>query len=260
MTTQPILDVVLRTCSRIHALSQRPRMAGLQKFDVVHRCLRSLGRSMTRVPGHQELLRLTVVDDASDREHVATWKALLRDLRLTANWVETDSRSGGSSFRTAIEAARAVQPNAVYFVEDDYLHYPEAIVRLLHGYAVLRGVTSQGEVALTTYDCPDRYIRTPYPSSIWFAGDRYWRTVRHTTGTFMISGKTLERHWELYAKFGQYGIDPSVNEDTTLNRVYSQIPCFSPIPTLSIHMQYQETLPLLLPAGSWRELWDALER
>jgi hypothetical protein len=258
VSRQPILDVVLRTCSRVHALSPRPRMAGLQKVDVVQRCLRSLGRSMTMVPGHQELLRLTVIDDASDPEHVASWQAILRDLGLVATWIRTDSRSGATSFHAAIEAVRSVQPRAVYFVEDDYLHYQAAVERLLQAYDVLQMVTPRGEVAITPYDCPDRYTRTPYPSSIRFAVDRYWRTVRHTTGTFMISGATLQRHWELYTKFGQYGIDPQVNEDTTINLVYSQIPCFSPIPTLAIHLQYQETLPLLLPAGSWRELWDQM--
>lgn len=233
-------------------------MEGLLKCDVTLRCLTSLGKSITRLPGYGSLVRLTVVDDGSDPEHVGAWASVLLRQGIEATWMRVDRLAGQSSFGVAIAAASSTNSSLVYFVEDDYLHFPEAITVLMQGFAVLRSTVPDGQFAMTTYDCPDRYTRPPYQSTIWFAGGRYWRTVRHTTGTFAITGGLLQKYWAMYSKFADYGRDSSVSEDTTINRVYQCVPCFSPIPTLAIHLQYAETLPLLLPEGGWRGLWDSM--
>lgn len=254
----PRVSIVLRTCSRVHSLSHRPRMGGFQKPEVVLRCLRSLGRSMSAVVNFHDYLQLHIVDDASDTADVVTWKRALEQMGVQAEWSRTDSRTGRSSFDVATEIAEAQTADAIYFVEDDYLHYPEALGCVLASFKELQRASANGEIALTTYDCPDRYRRGPYPATIEFAGGRYWRTVRHTTGTFLVSRSTLQRHLGVYQKFGDYGRDPSVCEDTTINTVYRQIPCFSPIPTLTIHLQYDDTLPLMLPRDGWKALWDRM--
>lgn len=250
--------VVLRTCARVHALTPRPRMAGLQKPEVVLRCLRSLLRSIELMPGHQDRVSIHVVDDASDSDCVDSWKREVESRAIEAQWSHIDSRSGDSSFGTAAEVARQSGSEACLFLEDDYLHFPESVPCMLHAYGELRGRAHDGHIALTPYDCPDRYLRTPYPSTIHHSAGRYWRTVRHTTGTFLVSRVVLERFWDVYQRFGDYVRDPTVCEESTINTVYAHIPCFAAVPTLAIHLQYEETVPLLLPSGGWKALWDEM--
>jgi len=231
-------------------------MAGLQKPEVATRCLRSLLRSSDRVLSGAIKVRVHVVDDASPQGVVDEWMREAKRHRVAVEWTRMDGRSGASSFSTAVEIAATSRADLVYFVEDDYLHYPEALECMMSSYAQLRALSPDHIVAMTSYDCPDRYSRPRYPSTIEFAGGRYWRTVRHTTGTFMVAATTLARNPAVYQEFGEYGRRPDVCEDTTLNTVYKQVPCFSPIPSLAIHLQYEDTLPLVLPTGGWLALWE----
>lgn len=249
--------IILRTCARVHALSQLPRLAGIQKPELVLRSLRSLCRSLALDLELLKDLDLHVVDDASDPALVVGWQEEARCAGIPFQWHLVDGRAGSASFDAAIDVALASSCEACYFLEDDYLHFQESIPHLLHGYAQLQTSVVGGEVAITPYDCPDRYLR-PYPSVLQFVGDRYWRTVRHTTGTFLVSRRTLERYLPLYRRFAQYGRQPSVSEDTTINRVYGEMPCYSPIPSLAIHLQYESTIPLMLPHGGWLGLWNSL--
>lgn len=249
--------IVLRTCARVHALSQRPRIAGIQKPELALRSLRSLCRSLTQNISLLQRLELHAIDDASDPLCVARWQEEAARAGLSFQWHMIDSRSGRASFDVAIDVALASACEAVYFLEDDYLHFQESMPCLLLSFEQLKAFGVGGDVALTPYDCPDRYCR-PYPSVLKFVGDRYWRTVRHTTGTFLVTRRILERHLPTYRRFAQYGREPGVSEDATINRVYGEIPCYSPIPSLAIHLQYETTIPLMLPHGGWAGLWNSL--
>lgn len=253
-----MIDIVLRTCSRVHALSHRPRLRGLGKREIVDRCVRSLGRSIATAAGLPDAIRLQVIDDGSPSHEVDAWAATLASHGIDARWTRLEAAEVSRSLQVAFEQARDSRSDLLYFVEDDYLHYPEAIDVLLRSYEQLRRLAPDGQVAITPYDCPDRYLRGVYPTTMEFAAGRYWRTTRHTTGTFMVTRQTFERHLPKYLEFARYGTDPRVNEDTTINLVYRSTPCFSPIPSLAIHLQYEETIPLLLPDGGWQRLWDSV--
>ena len=260
MRTTPRVCVVLRTCARVHSLTPRPRIMSIEKPELILRSLRSFCRSSRTVVGVQDRLELHVVDDASGPELVDLWQMEARNSDLPVQWHRIDSRAGAPSFDAAIDIALCSNCELVYFLEDDYLHYQESVPCLLESHSELRRAVPDGEIALTPYDCPDRYLRPPYPTTLRYAAERYWRTVRHTTGTFLVSKPTLEKHLPLYRRFATYGRDGTVSEDSTINHVYRDVPCYSPIPTLAIHLQYEETIPLVLPPGGWISLWTSLAR
>lgn len=251
-----MIDIILRTCSRVHALSHRPRLNGLGKREIVDRCVRSLGRSITA--SGMTNVRLYVIDDGSPSSDVDAWASTLAQCSIEARWILLEASPVSGSLRAAFDLARESQSELIYFVEDDYLHYPEAIGVMLRSFTQLRGLTPDAQVAITPYDCPDRYQRGVYPTTIEFSSGRYWRTTRHTTGTFMVPRQTFEMHLPRYLDYSRYGSDPGVSEDTSINLVYRNVPCFSPIPSLAIHLQYEDTIPLLLPDGGWQRLWDSV--
>lgn len=211
-----------------------------------------------RGPGRE--VHLHVIDDGSVPGDVDAWQRVLDCEQVAADWTQLAPEQGLPSLRVAFDVARKHCSDAIYFVEDDYLHYPNAIEAMLSGFETLRHLAHDMQVALTPYDCPDRYLRGVYPTTIEFASGRYWRTTRHTTGTFLVTRQTFEEHLQRYIDYSRYGADPSVNEDTTINLVYRTVPCFSPIPSLAIHLQYEETIPLLLPDGGWQKLWESVAR
>jgi hypothetical protein len=71
----------------------------------------------------------------------------------------------------------------VYFVEDDYLHLPNALETLIAAAEELPWAPY-----FTLYDCPDRYTRSDDADGgrarVFIGGRHHWRTVESTTHTF----------------------------------------------------------------------------
>jgi len=256
-TTLTPTDVVLRTCSRVHAVSMRRRLRGIQKAEVVTRCFHSLARSISAVEDHVELVRLHVVDDGSSGEVLQEVQRIARRFNVAYSQLRVAGSGNGASLRTCFQYIMDSGFDEVYLVEDDYLHYPDAVPCLLSARRELKAAFGGQDVVLHPYDCPDRYRGAPSPSLLFFSADRYWRTVQHTTGTFLFTRSILSRFWQTYMAFCDYGLVPGITEDTTINKVYAAVPCLAPIPTLAIHLQYESTIPLVLPGGDWLDVWNA---
>ena len=65
----------------------------------------------------------------------------------------------------------------------------------------------------------------------------------------MMDKATLTKYYAHLARFKDYGKDPAVNEETTVNLIYTEVLCFSPIPSLAEHYQYNETLSSFFCSG-----------
>jgi hypothetical protein len=78
----------------------------------------------------------------------------------------------------------------VYFVEDDYLHLPEAL-----GTLIAAGNELPWAPYFTLYDCPDRYTRSDDADGgrarVFIGGGRHWRTVESTTHTFAARARVI---------------------------------------------------------------------
>jgi hypothetical protein len=248
------IDVLLRTCSRVDSVHGSPRIVDATKDELIASCAASLIRSVERArQAMPELeIAITVVDDHSDPACVDRLKALLTRSAVQWEWLPMLERTGnGASLLTSYERARSSCPDLIYFVEDDYLHFPEAILEMVEFFTAT-SVKLGRDIAVFPCDYADRY-RDPYPSYITLGSARYWRSVAHVTGTLMLSRATLEAHWERFVAFGRYGLDPAVTEDSTINRIFSEVPCFSPMPSLTVHMQGPELMP---PFVDWRSAWE----
>jgi hypothetical protein len=249
----PALDLLFRSCARVYSVHGAARPVEGAKGEILLTCLASLLAS-AKAARHEGPLRLTVLDDHSDAEVLEQVRRLLSQAPFEARLRTIEGTGNGASIEACFRYAKAECPGLIYFVEDDYLHCREAIGALVAAHAECSAGVGR-EVALFPCDHPDRY-RAIYPSSIVFAAGRHWRTVQHTTGTHFISRATLEKHWPLYLRFARYGIDPEVNEDNSINRVYLETPCFSPIPTLAVHLESNG----LSPGVDWKAWWQEARR
>lgn len=248
------LDVLFRSCSRVFTFHGGNRVVDVKKGELTLTCLASLIASAEKLveSDYRGALRLTVLDDRSDESTVRGIRERLERCTFPTEFRVTRETGNGPSLRENYEHARVHCEGLVYFVEDDYLHDRNALVEMVDAFERFRGGFGVDPV-IFPFDSPDRY-RDPYPSVIVRGPLRYWRTVRHTGGTFMVSRRILDAHWERYLEFSQYGIDPSVTEDSTINHIYSEVPCLVPMPSLTVHLHDENSMPPFIP---WQEWWES---
>lgn len=247
--------ILFRSCARVDVFGQdRGRIVDVPKSELVLRCLNALLGSIrhAREHGIDAEITLCVLDDHSDRDTVARMEALLAGAPCRAGLEALDVTGNGPSVGAALNHARAAARDVIYLVEDDYLHDRPAILEMVRSYERIAGVLDR-DVVLFPSDYPDfyRHIR---PAHVVLGSHRHWRRIDSTTGTFVTSRAILAEHWESYIGLARYGEDPAVTEANTINPIYRQVPCFSPLPSLAVHLQHDDTLS---PYVDWREWWEA---
>ncbi len=249
------LDIYLRSCARVEVFAQsRGRFVGAPKCEVVARCLNSLIRSIAyaKAQGLDIPIRLTVLDDHSSEDCVARIKAVLAKASCPTQFRPLQGTGVGASLTEMYRLARDEAKDVMYFTADDFLHEDRAILELVRSYERLAAVLKQDPVLFVS-DYPDRYKHV-YPTHVLLGSHRHWRSIHNTNGADTLSRDILLKYWSLYEAFGRYGVDPSVTEANTIDRIYQEVPCYSPMPSLAVHLQHFDTLS---PYFDWQKWWEA---
>jgi hypothetical protein len=240
-----MLNIILRTCDNIEKFSSHnglPRPYGSKK-DIIKTCLDSLVKSIWYMP-EQDEVKVMIVDDHSSLETTSyLLKVLAEDLPSRGYMYDTIESGNGASLKYCYELAKNIHMSTedlFFFVEDDYLFEESAISECLDIYRKAKQIFHK-DIIVHPVDYPDRY-KNIYQSYIILGENRHWRTIKHTTGTFLVSADVLLKRWTNYMAFTEIGIDPYVTEDTSINKVYEEYPCVSPMPTLAEHYQEPFTL------------------
>jgi hypothetical protein len=201
--------------------------------------------------GQSQEMTLTVIDDHSDPQCLENIKKLLASCRFPHLLKATPGSGNGHSLQCNYEHAKDNCSDLIYFVEDDYLHSPDSIKEMLGGYHQLRRFINH-DLVIFPCDYPSLYAQFN-PSGIVLGENRYWRNINQTTATFLLSKNTFEENWDHYKAMTRYGLDPGISEETTINLVYRKVPCFSPMPSLTVHMAGSETIS---PFVNWTRWWQ----
>ena len=242
------LTIILRTCDRVEKFSRstqedRPRSFG-SKPDIIRKCFDSLLDSVFHARSKGLDVDLTIIDDKSSdemRNHLCTHRPTMSN-GITNMFRDFQGTGNGASLKACYDHARGgIFSDLVFFIEDDYL-FEETAIYECYSMALQGKKIFQKDVCIHPVDYPDRYTRQLDPSFIIVGEHRHWRTIKHTTGTFMITSEILKTQWNNYMAFADIGIKPGITEGNTINNVYDTYPCLSPIPTLAEHYQENFTL------------------
>jgi len=112
---------------------------------------------------------------------------------------------GAGTFNLALtEALQYDENEVVYFVENDYLHKPNADKILLEGF-------NTGANYIALYDHPDKYIDGANPevegggelTRVLLTESCHWKLTNSTTMTFAAKVKTLREDEEILRSFTQ---------------------------------------------------------
>ncbi len=253
------LDIILRTHS-LGNLHAGRRFATDSKEELIFKCTASLIRSANEAKGHD--IRITVVDDHSSESCIAGLKRILATSLHPASLVHLEAKGHGASLLACYEYARDFGRDILYFIEDDYLHFPNAISEMLEAYGDFKNNLGGREVGLLANDDPDAY-RPAWlePCRIVLGRHRHWRTNLFSTSSFMLSKAAFLRHWDVYMLHTHYGENyagfTDIQENVTVDKVWrGDVTLFTPIPALAFHMQFQENIA---PFADWQTLWNSID-
>jgi glycosyltransferase involved in cell wall biosynthesis len=249
------LHVLFRSCSRVYAVHGNRRVVNASKSEIIIRCLNSVVSAMRLAGGPVSTdLRLSVVDDHSDPQTQEILKALIADCPFETEFISMTTTGNGASLLVNYELARNAESDLIYFIEDDYMHTPSAIREMLAAHQQISFFV-RSDVVLHPSDDPRQYLAYN-PTGVVLSETRYWRNIFHTTATTLISRETLLRFWDNYMGLTHYSPHNNVSEDNTINLIYKQIPCFSPMPALAVHLADSGNIS---PFVDWVALWKANE-
>ena len=228
------VNLIIRTCDRVHAFSSTKKRDFGEKSEVIQKCLNSVKLSIDYFVERGGSVSVDIVDDHSSFDTINFIKE-----KFPYNFINLLNGGNGNSFKKCIELAK-IKKGLIFLLEDDYLMRLECITSLVESYSKIKKDIKQ-EICLFPSDYPDRYMNV-YKSYILLGSDRHYRQIKHTTCTFMCDASIILEFENEISRFYNYGIDPKVNEDTSINLIYQKYMCFSPIPSLAEHFQHKETL------------------
>lgn len=177
--------------------------------------------------------------------------------------IPIEGGNGAKSFREVADwAFKNLKPaTKVYFLEDDYLHWPNAAQVLEEGFLI-------GDY-VTLYDHPDKYLlrqdggnpllkNGAEISPVMRTANAHWKFTNSTTMTFACRLETLMRDWAIWKKY----TSESHPHDFLIFKALTQPKYFfkrkgiplrklaSSIPAYSTHIE----LKWLSPGRNWNEL------
>lgn len=254
------LLVILRTCTRVNMVNDTGagRYIKCSKHELVNHCVSSLVDSINTVQGHQ--VELIVLDDNSTPAALADIKNIVAKCKFPA---EVQSVTGGTgNGYTMGQVYRIVESRAKdlwYHVEDDYLHYPEAIHDMIDTVDDFEVKTGK-HIAINPHDDVWRYKHEIYPSFILHGPYRHYRTVKHTTYTCLTSKAVYDQHRQHF----QNVVTMTTNkedwvENKSINLVWQKddVALFSPIPGLAFHIMDESGRD---PYIDIDELWNSVPK
>lgn len=253
------LDIHLQTHSDL-SVHGAHRYVGASKSEIMLRCTQSLVTSINHAEGD---IILRVFDDHSSPVALATLGTILEKCRYPTELIALEDRGYNASCLASFSRAHADVRELIYFVEDDYLHVSAAITEMLAAHPLFREKLGGREVALHPYDDPKNYwspIFSRQDCRVVYGTKRHWRTNTHTTNTCWVEAGTLRRNWDIFERLARYSSTPygqqhHIFEDSTINEIWrTQVSLFTPIPSLALHLQFEEHKD---PYLDWQTWWDS---
>lgn len=257
------LLVVMKTYSRDNRDPSRERYCKAPKSEVMLRCLYSVVRSLAPLQGN---IKLALINNKDDTAHLDAIRAITSLMPHPTEIVFIDPpvppiAPSASDRQTTPGAALAAfqyglahgEGGLVYFVDDDYLHDEGAIGKMLAAQDLFSRNLAR-PVCIDGFNDPFRYYepRNIEPTRVVHGPDRHWRLTYFSTATFLIPYSILKTYWYFFEALGKHPSDGKA-EDDTVNHLWKEVgvPLFMPIPSVSLHLQFDTEKDPFIDWESW---------
>ena len=258
------LDIIVKTCTSIQLVSQnKKRIFEEHKSEYTFRTINSLTKSAKDLKKkfNEIKIRFTIIDVNSSSDHINKILSKISNEGFDSQHIPVENiKDSKDNMLTTMASIRKSFYHAknchdlIYFVEDDYIHKPEALAEMVFAYEKFASIFNN-EVFILSADYPYLY-KNLNKTDILIGENTHWRTVKESLLTFMTSKKIIEKHFEKL-------IDMATNKNNpfekNLHEIYEEELCFSPVPSLSIHCTNINSVFGVSPNTNFKKIWDENE-
>ena len=256
------LNIFLRTCSKVKLWKQnKERVFEADKDEYALRSLHSILNSINyfKTNFNHIDIKISIIDDNSEKSFLVKIDLLLKRFNIRNEIIQleknnTFDKSVDSNFKSLKKCfflAKESSEDLIYFVEDDYIHDEICIAEMIGTYERISTQLNK-EILLCPSDYPYLYAECT-PTYLLLGNKRHWRKTEQSLGTFLISKQNLILYWENLMQFASGKDDPA---ELALHDIYNKEPCFSPIPSLTIHCANINSIYGISPNTNWKKLWE----
>jgi predicted SAM-dependent methyltransferase len=235
---------------------EHKRYTGASKLETSKRCVRSLINSLNNFSkiAPDFPIELQIFDDHSDQEYLEILKRDIDKAFFKVNITNLVETGISASMLACYQYGRQHGKELVYFAQDDYLYEDNAIEEMAEFFYQL---SPKLDKPLAVYPFNDPYRYAPFnihPVRIVQGSKRYWRQNFATAFPFMVHHSVLVKEFDVFYGMGIHKINNKM-EDETINKLFQErgYCLFTPIPSLSFHMQYETERD---PFVDYRPLWN----
>lgn len=255
------LLVVLQSHSKGNRDDAQTRYCNAPKIEVSSRCIfsviDSLNYAQEQYPDYE--IELQIFDDHSDQEFLDILQSLINTAKFKVNLTHLETYGIMPSILRCYEHGRDYGRDWVYFIQDDFLHQQNSVELMIH--AINQFSCNLGAPAsIFPFNKPAEYHdpeNTAVKCNLVVGKDRYWRTNIHPAVTLMTHSIIIKQHWDLFYKMGTSEVSSTMEMDS-IDRIYYErgYYCFTPIPSLALHMQTEWDKDFFIDWKSWWNEYD----
>ena len=249
-------------------LSQnKKRIFCMEKQEYTLRSLNSICKSIKKLSLNLPEFKvfLKIIDDNSDKKIIKIMKKIIDINKVNAgisnlniekyiNKMKFSNNKRMLAHNSHIFESKNYALNSnydlIYFVEDDYLHSEDFLEEMIYTYQKFHSLFKK-DVILCPSDYPYLYLKNPN-SNIFIGHKKHWRHVKESLCTYLISKDILKKNWGNYFKMFTNNNDPYEKE---LHNIYKKELCFSPMPSLAIHITNMNSIYGISPLLDYFKLW-----
>ena len=252
------LLVVLQTHSKSNSQKQITRYCGEPKIEVSSRCVFSLIDSLNYASENNPNLEieLQIFDDHSDEEFLETLNKLISIAKFKVNLEHIETYGIMPSILRCYEHGRDYGKEWVYYIQDDFLFQKNSVDLILFA-ANQFSLNLNSPVSIHAFNDPYEYTcpeNTALKSHIVISKDRYWRTNIHGVFSMFTHHSIIKDNWDLFYKMGTSEVS-AIMEEQSISRLFWERGYyqFTPIPSLTLHMQAETEKD---PFIDWKSWWN----
>jgi ubiquinone/menaquinone biosynthesis C-methylase UbiE len=262
------LNVVLRTCDIKNIRNTETRI--VPKDECIYVCVKSLIESLnnSKINYH-----IHIIDDNSSEKTRDKLKILAKN-NSTFNFLSPRQESDLNSKQKSRFSVKVQYdyinnlPNEdlVYIVEDDYLHYPDSIYKMVEAWKYFSLLFPKNVIGIFPQDFnqmyyhPQNMFNDTYINKCFvFPGpDRYYRTTWFTHESFMVPVSLIKQYFAEFNKLNTLGSVEGAWEGNTISNVWQkeEMLMLMPLGTLAIHLGFEKDISFFT---NWKNLYQNLK-
>lgn len=256
------LNIVLRTCDKKSIQGDRV----VPKDKCIYSCVNSLIDSIDK---SKLDINIHIIDDNSSEDT----KNKLKNIASNATFDFLEPRDEEnlnpkqkSRYSVKVQydyIKKLPDEDLVYLVEDDYLHYPDSIFKMVESWEYFSQLFPRNIIGIFPQDFNQMYYHpqnmfndTYVDKCMVLPGpDRYYRTTWFTHESFMVPVELIKKYNEEFDKLSTIG---SVNgnwEGNTISNVWqkSEVIMLMPLGTLATHLGCHKDISFFVK--DWEEIY-----